>query len=90
MQPGSEWIKCWENSIHSLCEGKGQDVGSMNVEYGRVSSFTGSQNKQEVSNWISEKKSPSSIKRCIMSKQGDIPEYLQELIKWIRYTIKTI
>ena len=55
MQPGSEWIKCWENSIHSLCEGKGQDVGYMNTEYGRVSSFTGSQNKQEVSNWISEK-----------------------------------
>lgn len=24
-----------------------------------------------------------------MSKQGDIPEYLEELIKWSRYTVKT-
>ena len=92
MRPGSEWIKCWENSVHSLYEGKGQDVVSMNVletQYGRVSSFIGSQNKQKVSHWVSEKNSTSSIKRCIMSKQGDIPEYLEELIKWSRYTVKT-
>lgn len=57
--PGSEWRKCWENSVHSLCEGKRQDVVSMNIlqtQYGRISSFSSSQNKQKVSNWISEKK----------------------------------
>lgn len=30
---------------------------------------------------IGEKNTTSSIKRCIMSKQGDIPEYLEELIQ---------
>lgn len=59
MWPGSVWRKCWENSDHSLCEGKRQDVVSMNIletQYGRISSFSSSQNKQKVSNWVSEKK----------------------------------
>lgn len=35
------------------------------------------------------KNTTSSIKRRIMSKQEDIPEYLEELIQRNRYTVKT-
>lgn len=58
----------------------------LETQYGRVSSFSSSQNKQKVSG---EKNSTSSIKRYIMSKQRDILECLEELIRQSRYTVKT-
>lgn len=59
----------------------------LETQYGRVSSFSSSQNKQRVSEY-KKKNTTSSIKRCIMSKQEGIPKYLEELVQWSGYTIK--
>lgn len=60
----------------------------LETQYGRVSSFSSSQNKQRVSEYKKKKNTTSSIKRCIMSKQEGIPKYLEELVQWSGYTIK--
>lgn len=92
MWPGSEWRKCWENSVHSLCEGKKQDVVSVDILETQYAGFLPSlaaRTNRKILTEYQRKNTIGSIKRCIMSKQEGIPEYLEELIQWSRYTTKT-